>query len=96
MPIETNFKSFSKDLYKLKINDYSNVSRIMSYEDAHDLVINDEEITAKLKEKINQNFEDESKSKTVIKNKQYFRYQKKTYTQIITKIVVEKGIQVSD
>lgn len=93
MAIEQDFKSFKQSIMKYS-KDNSKNSLVLSYEDAYEKIINDEEFKKKISSEIDDRLNDRKNAKAVIKNKEYFRELKKNYNFIITEIVIKNNIVV--
>ena len=81
MPIEGSFSSLRKDIDKLS-NRNKNVSYILTYDEAYDKVINDIEFKEAISTTLQEAAADKSKSKTVIKDKSYFREKRGQYKSL--------------
>lgn len=98
MSIENNFKTFRQQTYKYNTNNNSKKGSdyVMSYEEGYKFIIEQDILKAKLTEDIDERFEDKSKSKTVIKDKEYFRDIKSVYTEKINEIVAKNNMHIRE
>lgn len=93
MAIETNFKSFKQEMLKMSKDSKKNTV-MLSYEDAYELVVNNEEFKERISSDIEDRLNDKKNAVAVIKNKEYFRELKKNYNFLVTEIVVKNNINV--
>ena len=95
MAIEQSFSSFRKDIDKVT-NKKRGTSYVMTYEEAYNIIINEETFKEKLAKGIEERLEDRNNSKKVIKNKAYFRQMKSEYIDKVSEVVNKRNIQVRD
>lgn len=91
--IEKSFSSFKKDIDKIT-NKKSTSSYMMTYDEAYDLIINEEIFKSKLAKGIEERLEEKNNAKKIIKNKEYFRKLKATYIDKVSEVVNRRNIQV--
>ena len=97
MGIEESYKKFRNDTYRLNLKNQKQVSnQILSYEEGLEVIKKDEELRNLLNEEIDLRAEKNSKSKTVIKNKEYLRNLKTLYQNKVIEVVTKKGIRVRE
>ena len=95
MAIEQSFASFRKDIDKVT-NKKRGTSYVMTYEEAYNIIINEETFKEKLAKGIEERLEDRNNSKKVIKNKAYFRQLKSEFIDKVSEVVNKRNIQVRD
>lgn len=93
MAIETNFKSFKQEMLKMSKDGKKNTV-MLSYEDAYELVVSNEEFKERISSDIEDRLNDKKNAVALIKNKEYFRELKKNYNFLVTEIVVKNNINV--
>ncbi|WP_368263387.1 CpaF family protein [Clostridium disporicum] len=93
MAIEQTYSSFRKDIDRMT-NKKRGSGFVMTYEEAYEKIVKDEVFQSKLAEGIEDRLDDKTNSKTVIKNKQYFRELKAEYIDKVAEVVNINGIQV--
>lgn len=94
MVMEKSFKSFGKDIQKIKGTTTQLGSSIMGYDEAIEAVR--DELKIQLVENLEERVLSSSNNEQVIKNKAYLRSLKKDYRDRITSIVYSKNIKVRD
>lgn len=93
MPIETNYFNLRGEMDKLT-GIKRNTSYTMEYDEAYDIVMNDDIFKTKMTNDIEQKMSDKHNSKTVIKDKEYFREKRTEYKNRINEVISKRNINV--
>lgn len=93
MAIETNYFNLRGEMDKLT-GIKRTTSYTMEYDEAYDLIINDDTFKTRMTNDIEQKMSDKHNSKTVIKDKEYFREKRDEYKSRINEIVSKRNINV--
>ena len=96
MGFENNFKSFRQERYKYNANQSNKKGTTLSYDEAYKLILDEDILKEKLSEDIDIRLEDKNNSKTIIKDKEYFRQLKRTYISKITEVAVKLNLKVRE
>lgn len=96
MALEQNFTTFRKDIERITNKSLKGSSLVYSYEEAYEIIINEESFKAKLAKSIEDRANEKSQSITVIKDKEYFRKLKLDYFEKVMDVVNKKNLQVRD
>lgn len=94
MPMEQSFKSFGKDIQKIKCTNNQTGNSVIGYDEALEVVR--DELKVQLVENLEERVLSSSNHEQVIKNKAYLRKIKENYRDKITSIVYSKNIKVRD
>lgn len=95
MAIEQNFYSLREEMDKLT-GTKRNVSYVMSYDEAFSIIIDDDIFKEKMVEDLEVKRIEKENSKTVQKNKEYFRNKKEECRLRVQEIVNRRNLQVRD
>ncbi len=95
MPIETNYFNLRGEMDKLT-GIKRTTSYTMEYDEAYDLIMNDDTFKTKMTDDIEKRMSDKHNSKTVIKDKEYFREKRDEYKSRINEIITKRNINVRD
>lgn len=93
MAIENNFYSLRGELDKLT-GIKRTTSYTMEYQEAYELVMNDEDFKNKMTQDIEGKMNDKQNSKTIIKDKEYFREKRDEYKLRVQEIITKRNINV--
>ena len=96
MAFEQNFKSFRKDIDRLKDKPSNSrgTSYVLDFDKAYETIINDETFKNSVNKEIDNRLHDKDMAKQVIKNKEYFRNLKSEYVDKVSEVVNKLDIRV--
>lgn len=93
MPIENNFYSLRGEMDKLT-GIKRTTSYTMEYPEAYELVMNDDDFKNKMTQDIEGKMTDKQNSKTIIKDKEYFREKRDEYKTRVQEVIFKRNINV--
>ena len=93
MPIEQNYYSLRSEMDKLTGIKRSS-SFTMEYQEAYDLIMNDDDFKNKMTQDIEHKMHDKQNAKTIIKDKEYFREKRDEYKDRVQEVINKRNINV--
>lgn len=97
MAIEQDFKSFRDGTYSYgNSNQNAKKNVVKSYDEAYTFILEHDLLKDKLSTEIDSRIDEKATSKTIIKNKEFFRKMKSEYNIKVTEIVNKTGLKVRD